>query len=153
MSNLSIKTVLSEKLKASMKSGDKDTLSFCRNLHAAIRKKEIDDRIDLDDAGVQKIISVLCKQRQDSVEQFAKGGREDLVKKERAELVFLQAFLPPQLSPEEIQKIIDEAIVETKAKEAKDLGSVMKLVAPKTQGRADGKAVNNMVKKSLGIQT
>src|SRR6476469_2655897 len=93
-----IKERLSEGMKAAMKSGDKDTVAFSRNLHAAVRKKEIDDKVDLDDAGVQKIISTAIKQRQDSIEQFKAGNRPDLVAKEETELKFLMSFMPAQMS-------------------------------------------------------
>lgn len=145
-----IKERLSETMKASMKSGDKDTLAFCRNLHAAVRKKEIDDRVDLDDAGVQKIISTATKQRQDSIDQFKAGGREDLVAKEQAELKFLMSFMPEQMSEDEIRKVVDWAVTEAKAAGPKDMGGVMKLLMPKVQGKADGKLINQIVKQRLG---
>ncbi len=144
-----IKERLSETMKASMKSGDKDTLAFTRNLHAAVRKKEIDDRIDLDDAGVQKIIQSLVKQRQDSIDQFKQGGREDLVAKEQAELKFLQQYIPAQMTEDEVRKLVDWAVNESKAVSAKDIGNVMKVLMPKVQGVADGKLVNQLVKERL----
>jgi len=145
-----LKERLSETLKTAMKSGDKETTGFARNLHAAIRKKEIDDRVDLDDAGVQKIVQSLVKQRMDSVEQFKAGGREDLVTKETAELKFLQTYLPEQMGEAEIRSIVDWAVAESKAASAKDMGNVMKLLMPKVQGKADGKLVNQIVKEKLG---
>ena len=145
-----IKEQLSEQMKAAMKSGDKDRLAFARNLHAAIRKKEIDDRVDLDDAAVQKIISTLLKQRQDSIDQFKKGGREDLVAKEEAEASFLKSFMPAQMSEDEVRKLVDWAVTESKASGPKDMGNVMKLLMPKVQGRADGKLVNQLVRERIG---
>jgi uncharacterized protein YqeY len=145
-----IKERLSETMKTAMKSGDKDTLAFARNLHAAVRKKEIDDRVDLDDAGVQKIIGTLAKQRQDSIEQFKSGGRTDLVAKEEAELKFLMGFMPQQMSEDEVRKLVDWAVTEAKASTAKDMGNVMKVLMPKVQGRADGKLVNQLVRARLG---
>ncbi|OFZ20844.1 MAG: glutamyl-tRNA amidotransferase [Bdellovibrionales bacterium GWB1_55_8] len=145
-----IKESLSEQMKAAMKSGDKDTLAFARNLHAAIRKKEIDDRVDLDDAAVQKIIATSMKQRQDSVDQFRQGGREDLVQKEEAELKFLRTFMPEQMGEAEIRKLVDWAVTESGAKGPKEMGNVMKLLMPKVQGRADGKLVNQIVKERIG---
>jgi uncharacterized protein len=144
-----IKEVLAEQMKASMKAGNKELLAFVRNLHAAVRKKEIDDRIDLDDEGVLKIISTLVKQRQDSIEQFGKGGREDLVAKETAELQFLQGFMPAQMSDEELRKTVEWAVSEAKATGLKDLGQVMKLLMPKVQGKADGKRVSQLVREKL----
>jgi len=145
-----LKERVSETMKASMKSGDKETLGFVRNLHAALRKKEIDDRIDLDDAGVQKIVNTLVKQRQDSIEQYRSGGREDLVQKEEAELKFLKTFLPEQMGEAEIRTLVEWAVAESKAAGPKEMGKVMALLMPKTQGRADGKLVNQIVKEKLG---
>lgn len=145
-----IKEKLSEVIKTSMKSGDKDTLAYARNLHAAVRKKEIDDRVDLDDAGIHKIIGSLAKQRQDSIDQFKAGGREDLVAKETAELKFLQGFLPQQMTEAEIRELVSWAVTESKASSQKEIGAVMKLLLPKTQGRADGKLVNQIVREKLG---
>ncbi len=145
-----IKESLSEQMKAAMKSGDKDKLAFARNLHAAIRKKEIDDKVDLDDAGVQKIIATSLKQRQDSIEQFKQGGRADLVAKEEAEAKFLSSFMPEQMGADEVRKLVDWAVTESKAAGPKDMGNVMKLLMPKVQGRADGKLVNQLVRERLG---
>ncbi|HAR44408.1 MAG TPA: aspartyl-tRNA amidotransferase [Bdellovibrionales bacterium] len=145
-----IKERLSEMMKASMKAGAKETLSFVRNLHAAIRKKEIDDRKDLDDAAVLKIIASSIKQRQDSIDQFRAGNREDLVAKETAELQFLQSFLPKQMEESEVRSLVDWAVTESKAAGPKDIGNVMKLLMPKVQGLADGKLVNQLVRERLG---
>lgn len=133
-----------------MKAGDKDQLAFTRNLHAVIRKREIDDKVDLDDAGVQKIAASLIKQRQDSIEQFKKGGREDLVAKEEAELKFLQSFLPAQMSDDELRSIVQASVAEAQAAGPKDIGKVMKVLMPKVQGKADGKKINEFVKAALG---
>lgn len=145
-----LKERLSAEMKECMKSGDKDRLMFVRNLHAAIRKKEIDERIDLDDAGVVKIAGAAVKQRQDSIAQFKQGGREDLVAKEEAELKFLQSYMPAQMGENEIRELVTAAIAEAKATTAKDMGAVMKLLLPKTQGKADGKLVNQIVREKLG---
>lgn len=146
----SIKERLSEGLKTAMKSGQKDAVTFGRSLHSAIRKKEIDDRVDLDDGGVQKIITTLVKQRQDSIDQFKQGGRQDLVDREEAELKFLMSFMPSQMNEAEVQAVVDWAVTEAKASGPKDMGNVMKLLMPKVQGRADGKLVNQLVKAKLG---
>ncbi|MBS1964050.1 MAG: GatB/YqeY domain-containing protein [Bdellovibrionales bacterium] len=147
---MSIKAKVSELMKASMKSGDKDTLLYVRNLHSAIRKKEIDDRVDLDDAGIQKIIGTIMKQRLDSIEQFRNGGREDLAVKEEAEAAFLKQFLPAQMSEAEVSALVDWAVKESGATTAKEMGKVMGLLMPKVQGKADGKLVNTLVKAKLG---
>jgi uncharacterized protein len=144
-----IKEDLSRRMKETMKAGDKAQLGYIRNLHSAIRKKEIDDRVDLTDDDVRKIISTSMKQRQDSIEQFEKGGRDDLAVNEKAELEFLKEFMPPELSDEELKKIIDEAVAETGASSAKDMGKVMQALMPKTQGRADGKKVSQLVREKL----
>lgn len=146
---MSIKAQVTEKMKSSLKAGDKDTLSYARNLISAIRKKEIDDREEISDAEVQKLISTLAKQRQDSIDQFRKGGREDLVAKEEAELEFLMQYMPKQLSDEELSKIVAESIAEAGASSQKDIGNVMKVLMPKVQGRADGKRVNQAVREKL----
>ncbi len=145
----SLKEKLSETMKAAMRSQDKLLLSCARNLHAAVRKKEIDDRVDLDDAGLRKIAQSLTKQRQDSIEQFKAGGRTDLVEKEEAELKFLQSFLPPQMSEMEVKTHITQAVSETQATSQKDMGKVMKALMPKIEGRADGNKVNQWVKEKL----
>ena len=145
-----LKTKLSDAMKTAMKAGDKATTAYARNLHAAVRKREIDDRVDLDDAGVIKIVQSLAKQRQDSIEQFKQGGREDLVANEEAELKFLQGFLPAQMGEAEIRKIVEAAVAQSGAKSAKDMGAVMKILMPQVQGKADGKLVNQIVREKLG---
>ncbi len=144
-----LKERISEDMKAAMKSGDKDRLSAIRMLHAAVRKKEIDDRVNLDDAGIIKVIGSLAKQRQDSIEQFKAGGRQDLVDKESAELKLLQGYLPAQFSEAELLKIVESTIAETDAKTPKDMGAVMKALLPKIAGKADGKLASQLVSKRL----
>lgn len=145
-----IKERNSEQMKAAMKSGDKDLVAFTRNLHAAIRKKEIDDKVELDDAGIQKLITTAVKQRQDSIAQFTQGGRQDLADKETAELKFLMSYMPQQMSEAEIREVVTWAVTEAKATGPKDMGAVMKLLMPKVQGKADGKLVNQIVKEKIG---
>ena len=145
-----LKAKLSDAMKNAMRSKDKDTLTFARNLHAAIRKKEIDGRVDLTDEDVQQIVGTMIKQRQDSVEQFKKGGREDLVAQEEAEIAFLLHYLPPQMSEEEVNAIVSEVIGEVGASGAKDMGKVMQALMPRVRGKADGKLVNQIVKSKLG---
>jgi len=147
---MSIKEKISELMKASMKSGDKETLLYVRSLHAAVRKKEIDDRADLDDAAIQKIIGTLLKQRQDSIEQFRAGNREDLAIKEEAEAKFLKTFMPEQMPEAEVKAVVEWAVKESGATNAKEMGKVMALLMPKVQGKADGKLVNQLVKAALG---
>ena len=145
-----IKEINQEAMKTAMKSGDKVTLQFIRNLHAAIRKKEVDERKDLDDAETIKLIGSMIKQREDSIAQFKTGGREDLVAAEEAEANYLKKYMPAQMSEAEIKALVAEAVVEAQAKDIKDLGKVMKIVQPKVAGKADGKLVNQFVRESLG---
>jgi uncharacterized protein YqeY len=145
-----IKEINQDKMKVAMKGGDKDTVQFSRTLHAAIRKKEIDDRKDMDDGEIMKLISTMLKQREDSITQFKQGGREDLVAQEEAEAKYLRQYMPEQMSEAELKALIAAACDEVQAKDAKDLGKVMKIVQPKIQGRADGKLVNQFVREKLG---
>lgn len=145
-----IKERLSEIIKTSMKARDQATLLYARNLKDAIGKKELADNSVIDDAAILKIVVTVAKQRNESIDQFRKGGREDLVANEEAELKFLQSFLPAQMSEDEVRKIVDESVTEAKATSAKDMGTVMKILMPKVQGRADGKLINQLVKERLG---
>jgi len=145
-----IKELNQENMKRAMKSGDKSTLQFTRTLHAAIRKREIDDRKDLDDAEIAKLISTMLKQREDSITQFRAGGREDLATSEEAEAKYLKQFMPEQMSEAEIKILVAQVVDEVQAKDAKDLGKVMKVLQPKVSGRADGKLVNQLVREKLG---
>jgi uncharacterized protein YqeY len=113
--------------------------------------KSVEKGRDLDDAEVLQVVASLVKQRRDSIEQFEKAGRADLVAKESSELAVLQSYLPPSATPEEINAAVAEAVAETGATSAKDLGKVMKAVMPKLAGKnADGKAVNEAVRRTLG---
>ena len=136
---------------AAMKARDSARLSALRMLKAAIMNKGVEKGRDLDDAEVLQVVASLVKQRRDSIEQFAKAGRTDLVEKETGELTVLQAYLPPSATPEEINTAVAEAIAETGATSPKDMGKVMKAVMPKLAGKnADGKAVNEAVRRTLG---
>jgi len=136
---------------AAMKARDASRLSALRMLKAAVMNKGVEKGRDLDDAEVLQVIASLAKQRRDSIEQFAKAGRTDLVEKETAELNILQAYLPAGATPEEINAAVAEAIAETGASSPKDMGKVMKAVMPKLAGKnADGKAVNEAVRRTLG---
>jgi uncharacterized protein YqeY len=145
---------LKERLRAdlveAMKAKDAARLSTIRLLTSAIKNKEIDTRTELDDEGVLSILSTAVKQRRDSIEQFEKGGRTDLADKEKAELVVIQAYMPAQLGRDEIAALIKEAVAETGASGAKDMGKVMKALMPKVKGKSDGKLVNELVKEILG---
>ena len=136
---------------AAMKARDASRLSALRMLKAAVMNKSVEKGRDLDDAEVLQVVASLVKQRRDSIEQFTNAGRTDLVEKETAELTVLQAYLPAAATPEEINAAVAEAIAETGASSPKDMGKVMKAVMPKLAGKnADGKAVNEAVRRTLG---
>ena len=136
---------------AAMKAKDQVRLSALRMLKAAIMNKGVEKGRDLDDAEVLQVIGSLVKQRRDSIEQFKAAGRSDLVDKESAEMAVLDAFLPPAASAADIDAAVAAAIAETGATSAKDMGKVMKAVMPRLAGKsADGRAVNEAVRRSLG---
>ena len=142
---------VSADIAAAMKARDASRLSALRMLKAAVMNKSVEKGRDLDDAEVLQVVASLVKQRRDSIEQFEKAGRADLVAKETGELAVLQTYLPPSATPEEIHAAVAAAIAETGATSAKDLGKVMKAVMPKLAGKnADGKAVNEAVRRTLG---
>jgi uncharacterized protein len=136
--------------KEALKSGAKDKVSTLRMLNAALKNKQIDKRRPLTEEEVIETARTLIKQRRDSVEQFAKGGRQDLVDKETAEIAVLEVYLPKQLSREELEIMVRDAIAQSGAQGTKDLGKVMKTLVPIVGGRADGKLVSELVKNALG---
>ena len=134
-----------------MKAKDAARLSALRMLKAAVMNKEVEKGRTLEDAEVQQVIASLVKQRRDSIEQFEKAGRTDLVEKETGEVRILEHYLPPAVSQEEIDAAVAAAIAETGASSPKDMGKVMKAVMPKLAGKnVDGKAVNEAVRRTLG---
>ena len=138
-------------LGAAMKARDVVRLSALRMLKAAVMNTGVEKKRDLDDAEVLAVVSSLVKQRRDSIEQFSKAGRHDLVEKETGDLEVLRSYLPAEASPEDIDRAVAEAIAETGAASPKDVGKVMKAVMPKLAGRhADGRAVNEAVRRTLG---
>lgn len=138
-------------LTAAMKAKDAARLSALRMLKAAVMNKGVEKGRDLEDAEVLQVVASLVKQRRDSIEQFAKAGRTDLVEKETGEIATLEAYLPPAVTAEEIDAAVAAAIAETGASSAKDMGKVMKAVMPKLAGKnADGRAVNEAVRRKLG---
>jgi len=137
-------------MKAAMKSGDRLTLSALRLLLSALHNDEIKLRRELTSEDIWQIISTLCKQRQESIEYFRKGKRDDLVEKEEAELAVLRRFLPDPLSEEEVRALIRASIEEVGAKGIQDLGKVMKRVMPKVTGRTEGKRVSELAREILG---
>jgi uncharacterized protein YqeY len=146
---MDINVKLNKEMVSAAKAKDKIRLSAIRMLKTALHNKEIDLMRPLNESEVMQIISALVKQRKDSIEQFAKGGRTDLVEKEEAELKVVQEFLPAQMSDEEVEALIKKAIAETGAVSIKDMGKVMKILMPELTGRADGKTAGEKVKEIL----
>ena len=146
---MSLKNQIKEDMKSAMKAGEKDRLKVVRLIMAAIKQVEVDTRNELDDAGVLAVLEKMVKQRRDSVEQFEKGGREDLAAIERAEIDVIQAYLPEQLSADEIAALVDEVIAATGAESIRDMGKVMGQIKAKAAGRADMGAVGATVKERL----
>lgn len=147
---MSIKAKLTEDMKTAMKAKDAARLSTIRMLISAIKNKEIDQRRELSEEEAAAVISTAVKQRRDSIEQFKTGGRQDLVDKEEAEVAILLSYLPQQITEDEIREIVKSAIAETSATSGKEMGKVMKVIMPKTKGKADGALVNKVVKELLG---
>jgi uncharacterized protein len=148
---MSLNDKVAADITAAMKAKDAARLSALRMLKAAIMNKGVEKGRDLEDAEVLQVVSSLVKQRRDSIEQFSKAGRTDLVDKETGEVAVLEAYLPPAATTEQIDTAVAEAIAETGANSAKDMGKVMKAVMPKLAGKnADGKAVNEAVRRKLG---
>jgi len=149
----SFRDALEKEMVAAAKTRDKERLSALRMVMAALKNKEIDLHRSLSEAEVLQLLSGLVKQRKDSIEQFAKGGRKDLVDKETRELHIIQAFMPAQMTEEEILRHLEEAIAEVGAATVKDMGKVMKALMPKVAGRVDGKALNEKVKARLSKES
>ena len=146
---MSLKDQLNESMKTAMKARDTLRLSAVRMVRSAIKNREIDSRMEMDDQGIIEVISSLAKQRRESIRMYQDGNRADLVEKEEAELAIMMEFLPAQLSPDEISALIDRIIAETGAAGARDMGRVMKILTPLTAGKADGKTVSEAVKQKL----
>lgn len=146
---MSIKERLKADLITAMKAREQATVDCLRFVNAAIKKVEVDTRKDLDDAAVTGILMNLGKQRRDSIDQFRKGGREDLATKEESELKILQSYLPKQLSADELAAIVTQVIQETGATGMKEMGNVIKAVMAKVAGQAEGGAVSAVVKEKL----
>jgi uncharacterized protein YqeY len=146
---MTLKERITEDMKAAMRAGEKERLGVIRMLQAAIKQREVDERIVLDDAQVVAAVEKMVKQRREAVAQFEAGGRADLVAKENAEIALLQAYLPAQLGDAELDALIAEAIAQTGASSIKDMGKVMGVVKAKAAGRADMGAVGARIKARL----
>jgi hypothetical protein len=145
-----LKQQITDAMKAAMKGGDKARLAVVRLMLAAVKQREVDERIELDDSQVLAVLDKMVKQRRDSIQQYGDAGRDDLVAQEAAEIEVIQEFLPTALSDDEISAIIEAAIAETGAESMRDMGKVMGIVKPQVQGRADVGQVSGRVKQRLG---
>lgn len=146
---MSLKTQITNDMKAAMKAKDKETLGTIRMLTAAIKQIEVDERRELSDADVLSIVAKMIKQRKDAAEQYAEAGRGDLQQQELAEIVILEKYLPAQLSKEEITALVESIIAETGATGMQDMGQVMAATKAKVAGQADMGQVSQIVKAAL----
>jgi uncharacterized protein len=144
-----LKDRITEEMKNAMRAGEKERLATIRLILSAIKQREVDERIQLDDTQVVTVIEKMVKQRKESIVQFEAGGRADLVAKEQAEMTVLQTYLPTQMSDAEVDALIAEAVASTGAASIKDMGKVMAAVKAKAQGRADMGAVSARIKQKL----
>ncbi len=147
---MSLRDDIANDVTAALKAGDKPRLSTLRMLLSAVKYKEVDLRRQLTDEEAFQVISTQIRQRQDSVEQYRKGNRPELAEKEEAEIGVLLGYMPQQLTADELRAVVKEAVAETNASGMKDMGKLMKALMPRVKGKADGRAVNEMVREVLG---
>ena len=147
---MSLKEKIKDDIKQAMRDKNESRLTTLRMLSAAIQRREVDERIQLDDVQVMAVIEKLVKQGREAIEQYVKGGRQELADKESSEIAVWQAYLPQQLTEAEIDTLIAEAIAATGASSVKDMGKVMGVLKPKLQGRADMGKVGGKIKSKLG---
>ncbi len=148
---MSLKERLADDLKSAMKDKDVVRKNAIQMIRAGVLQVEKDNKVTLDDEGIIEVVSKQLKQRKDVLPDYEKSGRDDLIADLKAEMDVLMQYLPEQLSPEEIEKIVAEAINSTGASSMKDMGKIMAAVMPKVKGRADGKAINVAAKKLLSL--
>ncbi|WP_454763230.1 GatB/YqeY domain-containing protein [Cupriavidus campinensis] len=146
---MSLKARINDDMKAAMRARESERLGTIRLLMAAIKQREVDDRVELDDAGITAVVDKMLKQRKDSISQFEQAGRTDLADKEKAEVVVLSAYMPAQLSDAEVAAEVQKAVTESGAAGPQDMGKVMGLVKARLAGRADMTAVSALVKAAL----
>jgi hypothetical protein len=144
-----LKKRITSDMKSAMKAKDRQALKAVRMILEAIKKKEIDERIELDDAQVMTVIQKMVKQRKDSISQFSDAGRTDLVEIEEAELEIINNYMPEQLSDEEVESVVDKAINDSGANSMKDMGKLMGMLKPRLQGKADMSIVSQLIKSRL----
>ncbi|MEM1081194.1 MAG: GatB/YqeY domain-containing protein [Pseudomonadota bacterium] len=149
---MSLKTQILDDVKTAMKAGEKDRVKVLRMLTAAVKQREVDERIELDDAQVLAVVDKMVKQRRESIEQYQAGGRPELAAIEQAEIDQLSSYLPEPLSDEALVQLIDQAIANTGAQSMADMGQVMGQLKPQVQGRADMKQVSTTVRGRLSGQ-
>jgi len=147
---MSLKARIQEDIKNALRAHERERLGVLRLISAAVKQKEVDERIELDDAQVLAVLDKMVKQRRESVEQFGQAGRDDLVAKESYELDLIQTYLPEALGEEELDSLIRSVILELGASSVRDMGPVMNALRGKVQGRADMKVVSQAVKTRLG---
>lgn len=146
---MDLKAKLQNDMKEAMKASNSAKVQTLRMAVAEIKKREIDNRKPLEEAEIVKLLQTMIKQRNDSIEAFEKGNRPELAAQEKAEIAFLQSYLPQQLSGAELEALVKAAITESGAQGPNDIGKVMKIALAKSAGRADGKAVNELARKLL----
>ncbi|HEY5601701.1 MAG TPA: GatB/YqeY domain-containing protein [Gammaproteobacteria bacterium] len=151
MADNELKARINEDMKAAMRAKEKERLGVIRLIMAAIKQREVDERIELDDTQVLAVMDKMIKQRRDSIEQFSNAGREELADKERFEVELIQGYMPAALSDAELDTMIKAAVAATGAKSMQDMGKVMAQLKPKIQGRADMGKVSQKVKAAIGI--
>jgi uncharacterized protein len=149
MTEQTLKARLHEEMKAAMRAKAKQRLGTIRLIQAEIKRIEVDERIDIDDARVLAVLDKMCKQRRDSISQFQDAGRTDLADQEAIEIAVIQEFLPAQLSADELSTMVSDAVTSTAAESMKDMGKVMAILKPKLQGRADMGEVSKLIKAKL----
>lgn len=147
---MSLKTELTEAMKTAMRAQDKARLGVIRLMLAALKQQEVDTRTELDDTTILAILDKMVKQRRESIRQYTDGGRADLAAAEQSEIDIIQEYLPQALTEVELNALVQQAIAETGASSAKDMGKVMAWVKPKAQGRADMSKVSSLIKAGLG---
>jgi uncharacterized protein YqeY len=147
---MALKEQLNEEMKQAMKAKDKNRLSAIRMVRGAVRDKEINSQVELDDDGVLEVIASQIKKRKDALEQLSKSNRDDLVDAEMEQINTLQAFLPAQLSQDEIEAVVTGAIEELGATSMRDMGKVMGKLVPQLRGKADNSVVSQIVRQKLG---
>ncbi|MBX3713602.1 MAG: GatB/YqeY domain-containing protein [Lysobacter sp.] len=146
---MSLKQRLTDDMKTAMKAGEKDRLATIRLINAAIKQKEVDERVEMDDARVLAVLEKMVKQRKDSIEQYDKAGRDDLSAVERAEMAIIEQYLPEKMGEAEIKAAIEAAVAETGASGPADMGKLMGVLKPRLAGQADMGEVSKLIKQRL----